>query len=132
MTPHIQSLDQMLAQTLSEKLPPKTVAALMAHPEIAAELTSVLDQPPFSADYIPREIEVLFDDITIMRWRDGQIQSQCSTVAADYQPEFMEWLVDGETAYFSIQNMEVINRIKAMPLLDINILEPLKEDLCKP
>ena len=132
MTTALQSPDQMLVEMLIETLPPETVAALMAYPDIAAELASVLDQPPFAADYVPRAIEVLFDDVTVLQWQDGQMTHQGPSVAVDYQPELVEWLMDGETAYFSVKGLEVINRLKTMPRLDIETLESLKEDVCKP
>ena len=130
MTATIQATDQFLSQSLGDKLPPDTVAALLEYPQIAAELVPILNQAPFSAEYVPREIEILFDDVTVLLWKDGQIQ-QLPEIATDYQPDLLEWAVDGETAFFSIRGMTVINRIQAMPLLDIDVLESLKEDLCK-
>jgi hypothetical protein len=67
MTTTIQSPDLMLAQTLRAKLPVDTVTALLAFPNIAADLALALDQPPLGADYVPREIEVLYDDVTVLR-----------------------------------------------------------------
>ncbi|MBW4653795.1 MAG: hypothetical protein KME20_12270 [Kaiparowitsia implicata GSE-PSE-MK54-09C] len=131
MTTTIQSPDLILAQTLQEKLPVDTVTALLAYPDIAADLALVLDQPPLGADYVLREIEVLYDDVTVLHWRDGQIQAQCPDVDIDYTPTLVEWLIDGETAYFSVQGREVINRIKIMPLMDLESLDPLKEEPCK-
>ena len=52
MTTTLQIPEQVLARTLSEKLPPETVTVLMKHPAIAADLTSILDEPPFAADYV--------------------------------------------------------------------------------
>ena len=131
MTATIQATDQFLSQSLGDKLPPDTVAALLEYPQIAAELVPILNQAPFSAEYVPREIEILFDDVTVLLWKDGQIQQQLPAIATDYQPDLLEWAVDGEIAFFSIRGMTVINRIQAMPLLDIDVLESLKEDLCK-
>ena len=132
MTTALQSPDQMLVEMLSETLPPETVTVLMAYPDIAAELVAVLDQPPFATDYVPRAIEVLFDDVTVLQWQDGQMTHQGPNVAVDYQPELVEWLMDGETAFFSVKGLEVINRLKTLSRLDIETLESLKEDVCKP
>lgn len=132
MTTTIQSPDLMLAQTLRAKLPVDTATALLAYPNVAADLVLVLDQPPLGADYVPREIEVLYDDVTVLHWRDGRIQAQCADVDIDYTPTLVEWLIDGDTAYFSVQGLEVINRIKVMPLMDLESLDPLKEEPCKP
>jgi len=132
MTTTIQSPDLVLPQTLRAKLPEATVTALLAYPEIAADLLPVLDQPPLGADYVPREIEVLYDDVTVLHWRDGRIQAQCPDVAIDYTPILVEWVIDGDTAYFSVQGLEVINRITVMPLMDLESLDPLKEEPCKP
>lgn len=131
MTTAIESPDLVLAQTLREKLPVETVTALLAYPTIAADLALVLDQPPLSADYAPRELEVLYDDVTVLHWRDGQIQYQYPDVDADYTPTLVEWIIDGDTAYFSVQGLEVINRIKTMPLMDLENLDLLKEEPCK-
>ena len=131
MTTTIESPDLVLAQTLREKLPVETVTALLAYPTIAADLALVLDQPPLSADYVPRELEVLYDDVTVLYWRDGQIQYQYPDVDADYTPTLVEWLIDGDTAYFSVQGLEVMNRIKTMPLMDLENLDLLKEEPCK-
>ena len=131
MTTAIESPDLVLAQTLREKLPVETVTALLAYPTIAADLALVLDQPPLGADYVPREIEVLYDDVTVLYWRDGQIQYQYPDVDADYTPTLVEWLIDGDTAYFSVQGLEVMNRIKTMPLMDLENLDLLKEEPCK-
>ena len=131
MTTAIESPDLVLAQTLREKLPVETVTALLACPTIAADLALVLDQPPLGADYVPREIEVLYDDVTVLYWRDGQIQYQYPDVDADYTPTLVEWLIDGDTAYFSVQGLEVMNRIKTMPLMDLENLDLLKEEPCK-
>jgi hypothetical protein len=131
MTTTIESPDLVLAQTLREKLPVETVTALLAYPTIAADLALVLDQPPLGADYVPRELEVLYDDVTVLYWRDGQIQYQFPDVDADYTPTLVEWLIDGDTAYFSVQGLEVINRIKTMPLMDLENLDLLKEEPCK-
>ncbi len=131
MTTTIESPDLVLAQTLREKLPVETVTALLAYPTIAADLALVLDQPPLGADYVPREIEVLYDDVTVLYWRDGQIQYQYPDVDADYTPTLVEWIIDGDTAYFSVQGLEVMNRIKTMPLMDLENLDLLKEEPCK-
>ncbi|MGG6241477.1 hypothetical protein C7293_10970 [filamentous cyanobacterium CCT1] len=132
MTIAIQSPDLVLAQTLRAKLPEATVNALLAHPDIAADLLPVLEQPPLGADYVPREIEVLYDDVTVLHWRDGRIQAQCADVDIDYTPTLVEWVIDGDTAYFSVQGLEVINRITIMPLMELEGLDPLKEEPCKP
>lgn len=127
----IQLPDRLLYKSLSEKLSAEIVAALLEYPQIATDLLPVLDQPPFSSEYVPREVEVLFDDVTVIVWRDGQIQQQLPAIDKDYRPDLVEWVIDGETGYFSIWGMTVVNRIKALPLLDIDVLEALKEDLCK-
>lgn len=124
--------EPMLVQALGDKLPAETLAALLEHPEIAAELLPVFDQPRLAEDYVPREISVLFDDVTVVEWQDGQMTYQCPPVAADYQPELVEWLVDGETAYFSVQGREVINRLPAVPQLNLETLKAMEERPCKP
>jgi hypothetical protein len=132
MTNTLESPNQMLEQALAQTLPAETVQALMVFPDIAADLVLLLGKPALPADYVPREIEVLFDDVTILHWRDGRIQAQSPGVQIDYTPTLVEWVIDGETAYFSVQGLEVMNRIKTMPLMDLASLDPLKEEPCKP
>ena len=132
MSTNLQLSESMLVQALGDKLPAEALAALLEHPEIAAELLPVFDQLPFADDYVPRAIAVLFDDVTVLEWQDGQMTYQCPHVAADYQPELVEWLIDGETAYFSVQGREVINRPPAVPQLNLETLQALEEDPRKP
>ena len=132
MSTNLQIPEPALAQTLSAKLSAETLAALLEHPEIAAELLPVFEQPPFADDYVPRAIAVLFDDVTVLEWQDGEMTYQCPHVAADYQPELVEWLIDEETAYFSVQGREVINRLPAVPQLNLEALKTLEESSCKP
>jgi len=132
MPPTIQAPDPVLAQILRAKLPEATVTALLVYPTLAADLVPVLEQPPLGPDYVLRELEVRFDDVTILLWRDGQMQAQCPDVAMDYAPSLVEWLIDGDTAYLTVHGLEVINRIKALPLMDLDHLDPLKEELCNP
>jgi hypothetical protein len=132
MTTTIQAPDSVLAQILKAKLPDTTVTALLVYPTLAADLVSVLEQPPLGPDYVLRELEVRFDDVTVLLWRDGQIQAQCPDVEMDYAPSLVEWLIDGDTAYLTVHGLEVINRIKTLPLMDLESLEPLKEEPCNP
>jgi len=132
MTNTLESPNQMLEQALAQTLPAETVQALMNFPDIAADLVPLLDKSPLPTDYVPREIEVLFDDVTILHWRDGRIQAQAPGVQIDYTPTLVEWVIDGDTAYCSVQGLEVMNRIKTMPLMDLASLDPLKEEPCKP
>lgn len=132
MSTNLQLSEPMLVQALGDKLPAEALAALLEHPEIAAELLLVFDQLPFADDYVPRAIAVLFDDVTVLEWQDGQMTYQCSQIAADYQPELVEWLIDGEIAYFSVQGREVINRLPAIPQLNLETLKAMEESPCKP
>jgi hypothetical protein len=68
----------------------------------------------------------------MLHWRDGRIQAQSPDVQIDYTPTLAEWVIDGETAYFSVQGLEVVNRLKTMPLMDLDSLDPLQEESCKP
>lgn len=131
MSTNLQLSESVLVQALGDKLPAEALAALLEHPEIAAELLPVFEQPPFADDYVPRGIAVLFDDVTVVEWQDGQMTYQCPHVAADYQPELVEWLIDGEIAFFSVQGREVINRLPAVPQLNLETLKALEENPCK-
>jgi hypothetical protein len=46
----------------------------------------------------------------------------------DYAPSLVEWLIDGDTAYLTVHGLEVINRIKTLPLMDLDHLDPLQEE----
>ena len=130
MPPTLNLPHQLLAQALGQKFPEPTVTALMAHPEIAAELLPVIQLSPLPVDYVPRDIQVLFDDVTVLHWQDGQGQYSLH-IATDYQPDLIEWVLDGETAYFSIHGQTVINRLQLLPQLDLDTLNILEDILCK-
>jgi hypothetical protein len=92
------------------------VALLSRKPEILADLERDRQLPPFSLDYVPEIIEVLFDDLPYFRSEQGVLiyVRDCSL---NYQPQFVEYRFDDETAVFQIGNEYVINRIAPeMPL----------------
>jgi hypothetical protein len=92
------------------------VTLLSKRPEILADLERDRQLPPFPLDYVPEIIEVLFDDLPYFRSEQGVLiyMRDCSP---NYEPQFIEYRFDDETAVFQVGDEYVINRItQDMPL----------------
>ncbi|NET39179.1 MAG: hypothetical protein F6K19_45620 [Cyanothece sp. SIO1E1] len=114
-------------KALAEFLAPEKLQMVMDYPEMATDLYLILQAPDFSSDYVPTILEVLFDDVTVLVWKNGQVTGQFPDMAADYQPETVEFMLDGETAHLSIRGMEIVNRIQSLPLLNQTALGALDQ-----
>ena len=86
---------------------------LSKEPDILADLAHDRLLPPFPPGYIPAVVEVLFDDIPFLRLEDGQI-AYIRDCHRDYQPSFVEYRFDDETAVFHVNGEYVINRIEGI------------------
>jgi hypothetical protein len=86
---------------------------LAKEPEIVADLIQSRHLPPLPPGYVPTVVEVLFDDLVYLRSERGQIaySRQCR---ADYQPPFVEYRFDGETAVFQVGGEYVVNRTEGI------------------
>jgi hypothetical protein len=94
-------------------LSPTAVLLLSKETEILADLAQERSLPPLPPGYVPRLIEVLFDDLPYIRWQDGSL-IYVRDCRQDYQPMFLEYRFDGEVAVFQVQGEYVVNRIEGM------------------
>jgi hypothetical protein len=94
-------------------LSPATRTILVKEPEIVADLIQSRHLPPLPPGYVPTVVEVLFDDLVYLRSQSGQVtySRQCR---ADYQPPFVEYRFDGETAVFQVGGEYVVNRTEGI------------------
>ncbi len=92
-----------------------TIAVLIHEPELVVHLEEVRSRPPFPPGYVPAVIEELFDDLPYRRWELGHslpaYERQCSP---DYEPPFVEYSFDDETALFHVQGEIIVNRVTAI------------------
>jgi hypothetical protein len=90
-----------------------TLSTLVKEPEIVADLIQSRHLPPLPPGYVPTVVEVLFDDLVYLRSVNGQViySRQCE---AEYQPPFVEYRFDGETAVFQVGGEYVVNRTEGI------------------
>ena len=91
----------------------QAVSILSREPSILADLAEASLLPPLPPGYIPSVIEVLFDDVPYIRSTNG-ILNFVRNCHAEYQPQFIEYRFDDETAIFQVGNEYVINRIEGI------------------
>jgi hypothetical protein len=91
------------------------IAILSREPEVVLDLLHSRFLPPLPPGYVPAVVEVLYDDVPYIR-------SECGVVTfvrhchPDYQPPFVEYRFDGETAVFFVQGEYVVNRAEGIAL----------------
>lgn len=97
------------------ELSESAIAVLIHEPEIVVHLEEMRSRPPFPPGYVPAVIEELFDDLPYRRWELGRsrptYERQCSP---DYEPPFVEYSFDDETALFHVKGEIVVNRVAAI------------------
>lgn len=89
------------------------ITILDKEPEIVAQLQQARSLPPFPADYQPSVIEERFNDLTYRCWKFGHLvyERPCE---ANYEPPFVEYCFDEQTALFHVNGEIVVNRIEEM------------------
>lgn len=114
MTQH-QTLQMQDVQAILHEwgLSEQTIAILSEESEIVTDLIRVRHLPPLPPGYVPSIVEMLFDDITYVRSEQGQLvyARHCDP---DYQPPFVEYRFDGETAIFQVGGEYVVNRTEGI------------------
>ncbi len=86
-------------------------------PEMLDHIAKVKDLPPFAAEYTPSLVEVLFDDIVYIQYKDGAI-TNIRKSREDFVPDFWEICFDEETALFVIGEEVIVDRAGEMANLD--------------
>lgn len=117
----MSQLTQLLSQAETESilrswnLSESAIAILVKEPELVAYLQEVRSLPPFPPGYVPGVIEELFDDLPYRRWEFGETTpSYERPCPSDYEPPFVEYSFDDETALFCVGGEVVVNRVGAM------------------
>ena len=88
----------------------EAIAVLVNEPELVRELQQSRSLPPFPPDYMPRVIEERFDGIISCRWELGRLVYQRPCLP-NYQPPFVEYCFDEQTALFHVNGEIVVNRL---------------------
>jgi hypothetical protein len=88
----------------------RAIQALNNEPTILQSLAADRRLPPLPPGYVPKVIEVLFDDVPYIRTENGVV-TRLRECREDYQPSFVEYRFDDEIALFQIGGEIVINRM---------------------
>jgi hypothetical protein len=91
----------------------RAIKALNNEPTILQSLAADRRLPPLPPGYVPKVIEVLFDDVPYIRTEEGVV-TRLRECLEDYQPAFVEYRFDDEIALFQIDGEIVINRIEGI------------------
>lgn len=91
----------------------RAVEALNNEPTILQSLAADRLLPPLPPGYVPKVVEVLFDDVPYIRTEDGVV-TRLRECLKDYQPSFIEYRFDDEVALFQIGGEIIINRIEGI------------------
>ena len=91
----------------------QAIAVLSHEPEILVDLAEARERPPLPPGYCPDVIEVLFEDLPYLRSEQG-VLSVLRDCLPDYQPRFIEYRMDEETAFFQVGSDIVVNRLEAI------------------
>ena len=91
----------------------KAIHALNNEPTILQSLAADRLLPPLPPGYVPKVIDVLFDDVPYIRTVDGVI-TRLRECHKDYKPSFIEYRFDDEIALFQISGGIVINRLEGI------------------
>lgn len=107
---NLQDIQSLLQEW---ELSNETISVLAKEPEIVAELVRVRHLPLLPPGYVPTIVELLFDDVPYVRSEHGQLVylRHCEP---DYQPPFVEYRFDGETAIFQVGGEYVVNRVEGI------------------
>ena len=97
----------------SWQLSESAISVLSKEPEVVAKLQQAKELFSFPVDYIPNVIEEKFDNINFRRWEYGVLtyERHCSS---SYEPPFVEYSFDRQTALFFIDGEIIVNRIELM------------------
>ena len=91
----------------------KAIKALNNEPTILQSLAAERKLPPLPPGYVPKVIEVLFDDVPYIRTADGVV-TRLRECHKDYKPSFIEYRFDDEIALIQISGEIIINRLEGI------------------
>jgi hypothetical protein len=113
---------------LSWNLSERAIAILSREPEIVIDLQHSRSLPPLPPGYVPQQVEVLLDDMVALRYANGEkiYERQFSE---DFEPQWIEWRFDNQSAVFAIGGEYVLNRTEGIAEV-VARLGLLSEVLC--
>ena len=94
-------------------LSPQSVSLLSKESDLLADIARDRERPPLPPGYIPEVVEVLFDDLPYIRSENGTV-TYLRDCPADYNPTFVEFRLDDETAMFKVGGEYVVNRMEGI------------------
>ena len=100
----------MPTKPLPETVSLQTQDLLAEMPEILDAVTKTQQRPPLPLGYVPKVIEVLFEDVLYLKSVDG-VLLMARDCLADYQPRYVEYRFDDEMALFQVGQDVLVNRI---------------------
>jgi hypothetical protein len=113
---------------LSWNLSERAIAILSREPEIVIDLQRSRSLPPLPPGYVPQQIEVLLDDVVALRYANGERIYE-RKFSEDFEPQWIEWRFDNQSAVFAIEGEYVLNRTEGIAEV-VARLGLLSEVLC--
>ena len=89
------------------------VNVLSQQPEIVDKLQQAKELPLFAANYIPEKIEEKFGDTIFRCWEYGVLTYE-QMCPSNYEPPFVEYCFDEQTALFFIDGEIIVDRLELM------------------
>jgi hypothetical protein len=107
--------DSILPNPFEWGLSAQAAVVLSKQPEILADLARERLLLPLPPGYVPNVIEVLFDDVPYLRSEQG-VLTYTRNCHSNYEPLFIEYRFDDETALFQVGDEYVVNRIEGLAM----------------
>lgn len=104
-------------------LPENARQWLKDEPKIIAYLEESLQKPSFKSDYVPRKMDILYDDILFISYRAGQVP-YLRAMPENFVIPFTEIRFDDEIALFMIRGKILIDRTREMAQIDALLAFP--------
>ncbi len=89
------------------------ITVLSQEPEIVDKLRQAKELLSFSADYVPDKIEEKFGNTVFRCWEYGVLTYECPCFS-NYEPPFVEYCFDEQTALFFIDREVIVDRLELM------------------
>lgn len=105
----------------------KTLKFLENNSYLIPELLQWYRLEPFSQDFVPKEIEIIYDGITFLKLSPQKTyfyQIQDLEALENYLPEYSEYFFDGEIGVFHCRGEVLIDRIQNLSEISILNLLP--------
>lgn len=108
-----QNTTRIIALLQSWGLSKPALTVLSQQPEIVDKLQQAKELPSFAADYVPGKIEEKFGNTIFRRWEYGVLTYE-RMCPSNYEPPFVEYCFDEQTALFFIDGEVIVDRLELM------------------